>query len=77
MLSRPMIAVAAAPATRRQVSATIVMARVKKVSISADRFLENWMANKALPCRRRAYCPRKSGRNRAKTAKDQAAAARS
>jgi hypothetical protein len=29
--------VAAAPATRMQVSATIVMARVKNVSMSADR----------------------------------------
>ena len=38
-LSRPRIAVAAAPTTRKQVSATIVMARVKKVSISADRLL--------------------------------------
>jgi hypothetical protein len=36
-LSRPRMLVAAAPTIRKQVSATMVMALVKKVSISVDR----------------------------------------
>ena len=36
MLSRPRMAVAAAPTTRKQISATIVRVFVKKVSITAD-----------------------------------------
>jgi hypothetical protein len=36
MLSRPRMAVAAAPTTRKQISATIVRVLVKKVSITAD-----------------------------------------
>jgi hypothetical protein len=46
------MAVAAAPTTRKQVSATIVMALVKKVSIPADvcTFATKWMIIKALPC---------------------------
>jgi len=35
-LSRPRMAVAAAPATRKQISATMVIVLVKKVSIPAD-----------------------------------------
>lgn len=36
MLSRPIIAVAATPTSKKQISATMVIALVKKVSIPAD-----------------------------------------
>ena len=68
---------AAAPTTRKQVSATIVMALVKNVSIPADWIAsQNWMPIKALPCRRWGSTAEKRG-NRTETAKNQAATARS
>src|SRR5262245_54222893 len=52
-LSRLRMLVAAAPTTRKQVSATRVMALVNNVSIPAYS-IQNWMPIKALACRRRA-----------------------
>jgi hypothetical protein len=45
-----MMLVAAAPTTRKQVSAMMVMARVKQFSVSIDEpghFAENWVLIKA------------------------------